>query len=48
MKTVPFEVAMGDGCFTMEEWLDLIPVVAERCLVCGVDGLGLEWNVLHF
>ena len=40
-----FAVPMGDGCFSMEEWLNLIPGVEDGCLVSG--GLGLEWSILH-
>ena len=47
LKTMPFVVAMGDGCFSMEEWLDLVQVVEERFLVSGVYDLGLEWTILH-
>ena len=44
---MPFVVAMGDGCFSMEEWLDLVPIVEDGFLVSGVHDLGLEWNILH-
>ena len=43
-----FAVDMEDGCFSMEEWLDLIPAVVDGFLVSGVYDLGLEWNILHF
>ena len=47
MKSGLFAIAMGDGCFSMEELLDLVPAVEDGCLVSGVEGLGLEWSVLH-
>ena len=44
---MPFTVPMGDGCFSMEEWQHPVPAVQDVCLVSGVDGLGLEWSILH-